>query len=102
MDQLKEAGILASAPAGIALTTPKNIQLSSGHTFTATAGENVDMSIFKRFTVAAGEAISLFAQKLGIKIFAARGRLTYKRKRMKYVFNLTKICKSIALTVKLY
>lgn len=75
MDQLKEAGILASAPAGIALTTPKNIQLSSGHTFTATAGENVDMSIFKRFTVAAGEAISLFAQKLGIKIFAARGKV---------------------------
>ncbi|CAD5357751.1 VgrG protein [Enterobacter cancerogenus] len=75
MDQLKEAGILASAPAGIALTTPKNIQLSSGHTFTATAGENVDMSILKRFTVAAGEAISLFAQKLGIKIFAARGKV---------------------------
>lgn len=75
MDQLKEAGILASAPAGIALTTPKNIQLSSGHTFTATAGENIDMSIFKRFTVAAGEAISLFAQKLGIKIFSARGKV---------------------------
>lgn len=73
LNQLKEAGILASAPAGIALTTPRNIQLSSGHTLTATAGENIDMSIFKRLTVAAGEAISLFAQKMGIKIFAARG-----------------------------
>lgn len=73
LNQLKEAGILASAPAGIALTTPKNIQLSSGHTLTATAGENIDMSIFKKLTVAAGEAISLFAQKMGMKIFAARG-----------------------------
>ncbi|QGU37004.1 type VI secretion system tip protein VgrG [Enterobacter hormaechei] len=73
LNQLKEAGILASAPAGIALTTPRNIQLSSGHTLTATAGENIDMSIFKKLTVAAGEAISLFAQKMGIKIFAARG-----------------------------
>ncbi|HAV1776584.1 TPA: type VI secretion system tip protein VgrG [Enterobacter hormaechei subsp. xiangfangensis] len=73
LNQLKEAGIMASAPAGIALTTPRNIQLSSGHTLTATAGENIDMSIFKRLTVAAGEAISLFAQKMGIKIFAARG-----------------------------
>ncbi|MEG6089031.1 type VI secretion system tip protein VgrG [Enterobacter hormaechei] len=73
LKQLKEAGILASAPAGIALTTPRNIQLSSGHTLTATAGENIDMSIFKKLTVAAGEAISLFAQKMGIKIFAARG-----------------------------
>ncbi|WP_089522170.1 type VI secretion system Vgr family protein, partial [Escherichia coli] len=30
--QLKEAGLLASAPAGIGLVTPKNIQLSAGHT----------------------------------------------------------------------
>ncbi|WP_105517909.1 type VI secretion system Vgr family protein, partial [Escherichia coli] len=33
--QLKEAGLLASAPAGIGLVTPKNIQLSAGHTLTA-------------------------------------------------------------------
>ncbi|EMB4327029.1 type VI secretion system tip protein VgrG, partial [Pluralibacter gergoviae] len=75
MDQLKDAGLLVSAPAGIGLTTPKNIQLSAGHTLTATAGENVDMSIFKRLTVAAGEAISLFAYKMGMKIFAARGMM---------------------------
>lgn len=73
LSQLKEAGLLASAPAGIGLTTPKNIQLSAGHTLTATAGENVDMTIFKKLTVAAGEAISLFAQKMGVKILAARG-----------------------------
>lgn len=73
LSQLKGAGLLASAPAGIGLTTPQNIQLTAGHTLTATAGENVDMTIFKKFTVAAGEAISLFAQKMGMKIFAARG-----------------------------
>lgn len=33
------------------------------------------MTIFKRLTVAAGEAISLFAQKLGLKIIAARGQV---------------------------
>ena len=75
LGQLKEAGLLMSAPSGIAATTPENIQLSAGHTLTATAGENVDMTIFKRLTVAAGEAISLFAQKLGVKIFAARGKV---------------------------
>ncbi|MFI8415941.1 DUF2345 domain-containing protein [Serratia sp. NPDC078593] len=75
LNQLKQAGLLLSAPAGIGATTPKNIQLSAGHTLTATAGENADMTIFKRLTVAAGEAISLFAHKLGIKIFAARGRV---------------------------
>lgn len=73
LNQLKEAGLLMTAPAGIAATTPGNIQLSAGHTLTATAGESADMTIFKRLTVAAGDAISLFAQKAGIKIFAARG-----------------------------
>ncbi|NDO80642.1 type IV secretion protein Rhs [Citrobacter sp. NCU1] len=71
--QLKGAGLLASAPEGIGLVTPQNIQLSAGHTLTATAGENVDMGIMKKLTVAAGEAISLFAQKMGVKLFAARG-----------------------------
>lgn len=75
LNQLKEAGLLLSAPAGIGAATPKNIQLSAGHTLTATAGENADMTIFKRLTVAAGEAISLFAQKLGLKIIAARGQV---------------------------
>lgn len=75
LNQLKEAGLLMTAPAGIAATTPENIQLSAGHTLTVTAGENADMTIFKRLTVAAGEAISLFTQKMGIKIFAARGNV---------------------------
>ncbi len=70
---LKQAGLLASAPAGIALTTPANLQLSAGQTITATAGESADVTVFKRFSIAAGEAISLFAQKLGVKLFAAHG-----------------------------
>lgn len=75
LDQLKSAGLLMSAPAGVAVTTPENIQLSAGHSLTATAGENADITVFKRLTVAAGEAISLFAQKMGMKIFAARGMM---------------------------
>ncbi|MEY8711974.1 type VI secretion system Vgr family protein [Mangrovibacter phragmitis] len=75
LNQLKEAGLLLSAPAGVAAVTPESIQLSAGKTLTATAGENADVTVFKRFTVAAGEAISLFAHKLGLKIFAARGRV---------------------------
>ncbi|MDZ5435204.1 type VI secretion system tip protein VgrG [Pseudomonas fluorescens] len=70
---LKKAGLIASAPAGIALTTPENLQLSAGKTLTATAGESADITVFKRLSVAAGEAVSLFAQKLGLKLCAARG-----------------------------
>jgi len=39
------------------------------------AGGSADIGILKKFTVVAGEAISLFAQKLGIKLFAAQGKM---------------------------
>jgi type VI secretion system secreted protein VgrG len=71
--RLKEAGMIASAPAGIALTTPANIQLSAEQTLAVTAGESLDISARKSLRAVAGEAISLFASKLGLKLFAARG-----------------------------
>lgn len=73
LTQLNGAGLLASAPAGVAVTTPENMQMTAGKNLTTTAGASADFSIMKRFTVAAGDAISFFAQKLGIKMYAARG-----------------------------
>ncbi|OWP48449.1 type VI secretion system Vgr family protein [Pseudomonas nitroreducens] len=73
MARLEEAGLVASAPAGVAIVTPQHLQLSAGHNLIATAGDSADISLFKRLSVAAGEGISLFAQKLGAKLFAARG-----------------------------
>ena len=73
LGSLQKAGLVASAPDGIALATAANMQLAAGKNLTATAGDSADITVFKRFSVAAGEAISLFAQKLGMKLFAARG-----------------------------
>jgi type VI secretion system secreted protein VgrG len=72
---LKQAGILVSAPAGIALTSGEHLQLAAAENLIATAGGNADIGVMKRFTVAAGEAVSLFAQKLGMKLFAAKGKV---------------------------
>jgi type VI secretion system secreted protein VgrG len=72
---LKSAGILISAPSGMGLVSGKDMQTSAGGNLFATAGGNADFGVLKKFTVAAGQAISLFAQKLGIKIFAAKGRV---------------------------
>ncbi|MGL4604647.1 MAG: DUF2345 domain-containing protein, partial [Iodobacter sp.] len=72
---LKEAGLLLSAPAGIALTSPEQIQLATAASLSINAGQDASLSLMKRLTVAAGEAISLFAQKSGIKLFAARGKV---------------------------
>ena len=72
---LKEPALLVSAPAGIAQTTPKSLHLSAGENVISTSGKNTDFSAVKKFTVAAGEVVSLFAQKLGIKLFASRGKV---------------------------
>jgi type VI secretion system secreted protein VgrG len=72
---LKKSALMISAPAGIAQTTPASVQLSAGKNIISTSGKNTDFSVLKKFTVAAGEAVSLFAQKLGIKIFAGRGKV---------------------------
>ncbi|HGW1175778.1 TPA: DUF2345 domain-containing protein [Klebsiella pneumoniae] len=75
LTELKKSALLLSAPAGIAQVRPKSLQLSSGENLISTSGKNTDFSVFKKFTVAAGEAVSLFAQKLGIKIFASKGKV---------------------------
>ncbi|KDB10172.1 Rhs element Vgr protein [Burkholderia sp. lig30] len=75
LSELKKAGVLISAPAGVGLVSGEHMQLSADQNLIATAGGNADIGVIKRFTVAAGEAISLFAQKLGMKLFAAKGKV---------------------------
>ncbi|CNK41252.1 Rhs element Vgr protein [Yersinia enterocolitica] len=75
LNELKKSVLLMSAPEGIAQVTPKTLQLSAGENITATSGGNTDFSIMKKLTVAAGERISLYAQKLGIKLFASKGKV---------------------------
>ncbi|MCC8386417.1 DUF2345 domain-containing protein, partial [Photorhabdus laumondii] len=73
--ELKKSALLLSAPEGIAQTTAKSLQLAAGENIIVTSGKSTDFSVLKKFTVAAGERISLFAQKLGIKLFASKGRV---------------------------
>ncbi|CAI0977267.1 Uncharacterized protein conserved in bacteria [Serratia proteamaculans] len=75
LTDLKQSALLLSAPEGIAQSTPKSVQLSAGENVISTSGKHTDFSALKKFTVAAGERISLFAQKLGIKIFASKGKV---------------------------
>ncbi|UNH28739.1 type VI secretion system tip protein VgrG [Moellerella wisconsensis] len=75
LNELQQSALLISSPAGIAHTSPKSIQTSAGENIINTASNSADFSIAKKFTVAAGEIISLFAQRLGIKIFANQGKI---------------------------
>ncbi|MBT9424181.1 type VI secretion system tip protein VgrG [Enterobacter oligotrophicus] len=75
LTELKQQALLLSAPAGIAHITPASIQLSSGENLIATTGADVDISVAKKFRLGVKETISLFAQKMGIKIFASQGKV---------------------------
>ncbi|KQR76124.1 type VI secretion protein Vgr [Burkholderia sp. Leaf177] len=81
LDKLQQAVVLASAPAGIALTSGNHLQLAAQGNLIATASGSADIGVVRKFTVAAGEAISLFAQKLGMKFIAASGKLEIQAQR---------------------
>ncbi|CAM2168914.1 type VI secretion system secreted protein VgrG [Paraburkholderia sacchari] len=75
LKDLKKAGILLGAPDGIGFASGDSLQFSAQKNLIATAGGNADIGVLRRFTVAAGELVSLFAQKLGLKIIAAKGKV---------------------------
>ncbi|WAD30660.1 type VI secretion system Vgr family protein [Citrobacter braakii] len=75
MTDLKKQALLFSAPAGIAQVTPASIQLSSGENIIVTSGADADVSVAKKFRLGVKETISLFAQWMGIKIFASKGKV---------------------------
>ncbi|MCX8726501.1 type VI secretion system Vgr family protein [Gilliamella sp. B2838] len=75
LQQLKQPAIVNYAPSGIANVTPSSIQQTAGENIIQTAQNSVDISTFKRFMVTAGNMISLFANKMGIKIFASKGNI---------------------------
>ncbi|HEP0647942.1 TPA: type VI secretion system tip protein VgrG [Enterobacter hormaechei subsp. xiangfangensis] len=75
LSDLKQQALLLSAPSGIAQVTPASIQVSAGENLIVTAGQNADISIAKKLTLAVGNILSLFAHKLGIKMYASEGKV---------------------------
>ncbi|OCG47150.1 hypothetical protein A9G35_04145 [Gilliamella sp. Choc5-1] len=73
LSQLTQSGILAYAQEGIALTSPQNIQLSTGNSVTLTSENQTDIAALKNLTLSSGEAMGLFAHKSGMKLFANQG-----------------------------
>ncbi|NML96467.1 type VI secretion system tip protein VgrG [Paraburkholderia sp. RP-4-7] len=75
LTSLQRPVIVASAPEGVGITSGQHMQLAARKQMFVTAGDGLDIGVFKRITAAAGEAISLFAAQLGIRIFAAKGKV---------------------------
>ncbi|MCX8691453.1 type VI secretion system tip protein VgrG [Gilliamella sp. B2776] len=73
LKDMNQAGILAYAQEGIALTSPENIQLTCANNITVTTASQTDITALKNITLSTSEAISLLAQKSGMKVLANQG-----------------------------
>ena len=73
--ELTAPHILISSPAGIATTTPNSTHIHSGDHTAVTAGSHISLASNKSFIATAVERVSLFAHSLGMKLFAAKGKV---------------------------
>jgi type VI secretion system secreted protein VgrG len=71
----KQAALLASAPAGMALTTAASAHIGAGDNLSLVAGGTQNWTALKNLVGLAGGAVSFFAQKLGIKLIANQGKV---------------------------
>ncbi|TXD01797.1 type VI secretion system tip protein VgrG [Burkholderia pseudomallei] len=65
--------MLLSSPEGIAASTQQSVHVTANQHANVVAGKNVNLAAGKGLLVSVLDRISLFAQNLGIKIFAAKG-----------------------------
>ncbi|OXI83619.1 type VI secretion protein Vgr [Burkholderia sp. AU31652] len=75
LSRLQKPVIVASAPEGVGIASGQHVQVAARRQMFVTAGDGFDLGVMKRITVAAGEAISFLAAKLGIRLFAAKGKV---------------------------
>ncbi|MGQ7247319.1 type VI secretion system Vgr family protein [Halomonas sp. V046] len=64
-----------ASPAGIALSTPQATHLAQGRSLSVTSGEDINLATGKSLVAAISETLSLFVQRAGIKLFAAKGKV---------------------------
>ncbi|VWC54338.1 type VI secretion protein Vgr [Burkholderia lata] len=75
LSRLQKPVIVASAPEGVGIASGQHVQVAARRQMFVTAGDGFDLGVMKRITVAAGEAISFLAAKLGIRLFAVKGKV---------------------------
>ncbi|RQH09899.1 type VI secretion system Vgr family protein [Paraburkholderia dinghuensis] len=68
--------MLLSSPEGIAISTQQSAHISANLHANVVAGNNVNIGAGKSLLASVMDKISLFAQNLGIKVFAAKGPIS--------------------------
>jgi type VI secretion system secreted protein VgrG len=72
---LKKAVIALSAPNGIGMATPDRVLVSAGKDVSVATSSRFNVNAIRNVAIAAGEVLSLFAHRMGIRLFAAHGKV---------------------------
>ena len=75
LKELKEAGLIQTAPAGIASATEQSQLHTANENIHLISGANTDISAGQSLTAHAAESVNLFAQSSGIKVQANQGKV---------------------------
>ncbi|GLC95631.1 type IV secretion protein Rhs [Cupriavidus sp. TA19] len=75
LNDLKQAVMMLAAPNGVAVTTPDRVSVAAGRDVNVATKAGFNVSALAKIAIAAGEALSLFASRCGIKVFAAKGKV---------------------------
>ncbi|TDR27810.1 DUF2345 domain-containing protein, partial [Hydromonas duriensis] len=73
--ELKQPHLVLGSPAGIELATPKTVHIASNAHTAITTGQDLSLSVGKRLAASVSKGISFFTQTLGMKLFAAKGKV---------------------------
>lgn len=73
--ELTRPHLVLSSPAGLAVTTPGTAHIHTGADTAVSSGGHCSVSTGESFLAAALGRVSLFAHKLGMRLFAARGKV---------------------------
>ncbi|TDR27058.1 DUF2345 domain-containing protein, partial [Hydromonas duriensis] len=73
--ELTEPHLVLASPAGIELATPKSVHVATNEHTAITTGQDLSLSVGKRLGASVARGIGLFTQALGIKLFAAKGKV---------------------------
>ena len=75
LKDLKEAGLIQTAPAGIASATQQSQLHTAGENIHLVSGSHTDITAGQSLTAHAAESLNLFAQSQGIKVQANQGKV---------------------------
>ncbi|WP_283119059.1 DUF2345 domain-containing protein, partial [Neisseria sp. HMSC065C04] len=75
LKDLKEAGLIQTAPAGIATATEQSQLHTAGENIHLVSGNHTDITAGQSLTAHAAESLNLFAQSSGIKVQANQGKV---------------------------